>query len=76
MRLCVYASYCNGSFYSTIGKAWQSMKAELRHRSEAHGKFVEQVYIASRYDRGFCFAKLTLIFTISLASKGNGETTV
>ena len=28
---------------STLGKAWQSVKAELRHRSEAHSKFVEEV---------------------------------
>lgn len=27
----------------TLGKAWQSLKAELRHRSEAHTKFAEKV---------------------------------
>ena len=34
---------CAASLYRTIGKAWQSLKAELRHRSEAHSKFAEKV---------------------------------
>lgn len=29
--------------FSTLGKAWQSLKAELRYRSEAHSKFAEEV---------------------------------
>ncbi len=52
IALCVYAfisiiivNPVNGSSYSTIGKAWQSLKAELRHRSEAHGKFTEKVHL-------------------------------
>ena len=29
--------------FSTLGKAWQSLKAELRYHSEAHSKFAEEV---------------------------------
>lgn len=31
------------SCFSTLSKAWQSVKAELRYRSEAHSKFAEEV---------------------------------
>ena len=27
----------------SVGRAWQSLKAELRYRSEAHSKFAKEV---------------------------------
>ena len=30
-------------FYSTLGKAWQVLKAELFHRSKSHSEYAAQV---------------------------------
>lgn len=42
------------SCFSTLGKAWQSVKAELRYRSESHSKFAEQVSKKLRLDISLC----------------------